>query len=638
MSLEIQSQDRIAWIHLDSEEIRIEKADPQLLRLFLGGRGLGAALLFKHVADPTNPFHPENPLIFSAGALTGTSWPAGSRYHVTFSSPLTGVYGYANAGGFIGSALRQAGYLALVVTGQAKEPAILRVAPEGISIEAAGPLWGAGTLETHDVLSAGGARVACIGPAGENLVRFSSIINDRHRAAARSGAGAAMGAKRLKAIVAGGKIEIEKPSDFRTQVQSAARKIRQNPATQGLHTWGTVSLVSIKNHTGDLPSYNHQYGQVPFVERIDAEAVARYTRKTKSCFACPISCGRFTIVEEGPYAGELEGPEYETLDALGPMCGVGDLKVIMHANRMCDDMGLDSISTGVVVAFAMECHQRGILSDSELSLDWGDPDSLLGLIDRIAHRQGLGNVMAEGVRRAAQSIGNGASNYAMHVKGQELPRQEPRIAKGFGLGHATSNRGADHLYALPTIDLASNVEAANHYFSPEIVPELIQPSNERYKPDLVAMSEHYCAVSDALGVCKFSTTETHALYPEDLAAGLSAFWDSEISADDLMAAGERIVNLERLYNTRLGLSRADDRLPDRILNEPMRIYEYEIDPVSGENVRSSEPVHVGKLQDLNAMLDRYYQLRGWSTDGIPTPETLARLGLDVWLDEVTETC
>jgi aldehyde:ferredoxin oxidoreductase len=216
----------------------------------------------------------------------------------------------------------------------------------------------------------------------------------------------------------------------------------------------------------------------------------------------------------------------------------------------------------------------------------------------------------------------------MHVKGMELPRQEPRIAKGFGLGHATSNRGADHLYALPTIDLAGNLEAAQRFFPAEIVPALMETDDETYKPDLVFFAEHYCAVSDALGVCKFTTAETYALYPEDLAAGLSALWGREISGEELLTAGERIVNLERLYNVRLGLSRVDDRLPDRFTSEPLEVYAFDSDEATRDVRPSPEPVHVGALRDFDGMLDRYYRLRGWDENGVPTPETLRRLGLD----------
>ncbi|MEA3396056.1 MAG: aldehyde ferredoxin oxidoreductase family protein [Chloroflexota bacterium] len=616
----------IAWIDLSTAATSLRLPDAGLTARFLGGRGLGAALLFRHLADPSDPFASGNPLIFAVGPLTGTPWPAGARTHVTFHSPLTGVYGYANAGGFFGAALRRAGYDALVITGRAEQPVYLEVTPDGIAIRPAGRLWGLGVHATHEALATGGARVACIGPAGENGVRFAAIIGDGSRAAARCGGGAVMGSKNLKAVVVHGQRPLDLPAEFRALARRAFEQVRDHPNVTGLRDWGTVHLVTVKNYSGDLPARNHQLGQVPWADRIDAQVIARYTRKTKGCFACPIRCGRVTRIESGPYAGDLEGPEYESLDALGPMCWIDDPEVIIHANRLCDDLGLDTISTGVTIAFAMECHQRGLLNDAELSLEWGDVDTLLGLIQRIARRQGLGSLLAEGVRRAAQSIGGDAAYYAMHVKGMELPRQEPRIAKGFGLGHATSNRGADHLYALPTIDLARNLDAAKRIFSPEIIPALMDTDDETYKPDLIIFSEHYCAVSDALGVCKFTTAETYALFPDDLAAGLSALWGREVTAEELLTAGERIVNLERLYNARLGLSRANDHLPARFTAEPLEIYDFDRDGATGE------PVHVGRLHDFDGMLSRYYQLRGWDENGVPMPETLRRLGLNIESD------
>lgn len=618
----------LAWIDLATRKVDLRSPDAWLERQFIGARGLGAVLLYRNVAVPTDPFAPENPLIFSVGPFTGTPWPTGARYHVTFHSPLTGVYGYANSSGQWGPALRRAGYAALVIVGRSPEPVYLDVTPNGIEFYPADSLWGRGTSAVHDELEADGARVTCIGPAGENRVRFASIINDRGRAAARCGGGAVMGSKNLKAIRVHGKTSSALPDPFIEEARSAFANVRDHPYVRGLRELGTVVLVRPKNISGDLPSRNHQFGQVPWVEQVDAQSIARYTYQTRACYSCPIRCSRLTRVDSGPCAGDLEGPEYETLDALGPMCWVDNPEVILQANRMCNDLGMDTISTGVTIAFAMECHQRGLLEDKELSLEWGDPSTLLGLIERISRRQGLGELLAEGTRRAAQQVGGDAPLYAMQVKGMELPRQEPRIAKGFGLGHATSNRGADHLYALPTIDLAGNLDAARHFFSPAIIPELMESDNEKYKPDLVALTEHYCALSDALGVCKFSTAETYALYPEDLAAGLSALWGQEVSAEQLMAVGERIVNLERLYNVRLGLSRRDDHLPRRFTTEPLPIHSYEQDAVSGSVVRSPNPVHVGQLHDFEAMLDRYYDLRGWDRNGVPRPETIRRLGLD----------
>jgi aldehyde:ferredoxin oxidoreductase len=385
--------------------------------------------------------------------------------------------------------------------------------------------------------------------------------------------------------------------------------------------------VAGKNATGDLPAYNHQEGQVPWAERVDGAAVATYTEKNKGCFACPIRCARVTRVDSGPYAGHLEGPEYETLDALGPLCGIDDLEVIMHGNRLCNDLGMDTISTGTIIAFAMECHQRGLLDDPRYSLAWGDAQTLLGLIKDMAHRRGLGDLLAEGSRRAAREIGADVQRLAMHVKGLELPLQEPRIAKGFGLGQATSNRGADHLYALPTIDLAGNLEAAQRLFPEEMVPTLMDVDDETYKPDLVIFGEHYCAVSDALGVCKFTTTETYALYPEDLARGLSALWGRQVSGDDLLGAGERIVNLERLYNVKLGLDRTDDQLPGRFIAEPLKVHPFARSEETGKVQASGEPIHVGRLRNFNGMLDRYYRLRGWNSQGVPTHRKLEELGL-----------
>jgi aldehyde:ferredoxin oxidoreductase len=619
---------KTAWINLSTGFVRTEPTDAYLISQFHGGRGLAAEVLYRHVANTEDALAPENPLIFSTGPLTGTPWPTGSRSHVTFHSPLTGIYGYANTGGEFGAALRQVGYDALVVIGRADKPVYLEVGPDGPVIKPATHLWGLGTHATHDALAANRARVACIGPAGERMVRVAAVINDRGRAAARSGGGAVMGSKNLKAIVVQGQKRLDLPPAFRKLAVGMAKEVRNHPNVSGLREFGTVVLVAGKNMTGDLPSYNHQRGQIPRVDRIDAQAIKGYTLRNKGCYACPVRCSRITRVEAGPHAGDLEGPEYETLDALGPMCGVDDPEAIMHANRLCNDLGLDTISTGVVIAFALECHQRGLLADDGFSLTWGDADSLLSLIKAIAYRQGLGDLLAEGTRRAAHTIGGDAPSYAMEVKGMEIPRQDPRIAKGFGLGHATANRGGDHLYALPTIDLAGNLEAAERLFPPDMVPALLDTDDETYKPDLVVFSEHYCAVSDSLGVCKFITAETYAQYPEDLALGLSALWGRKIDAQQLLTTGERIVNLERMYNVRLGLSRSDDRLPARFTKEPLDIYAYEGDETSGEVRPSAEPVHTGRLRDFDGMLDRYYHLRGWDANGVPTSDTLERLGLE----------
>lgn len=631
---------KTALIDLSTTTVSVIETPANLLRRFLGGRGLGAKLLYDHVGPDVDPLAPENHLIFTAAPLAGTPWPTSARLHVTFKSPATGAYGYANSGGHFVAELRHAGYDALVITGRASEPVILRITDGNIAIEPAGNLWGKTTGEIHDALlgpdpkpTAG--RVACIGPAGENLVTIAAIINDHSRAAARSGPGAVMGSKNLKAIHVKASTRPKPTTEFRAAARNTANKLQADPHLEGLRKFGTLVLMDSKNAGGDQPARNHQLVQVPFINQVNATAFDNYLLEHKGCYACPIKCGRKSEVAEGDYAVELGGPEYETTNALGPMCWLSDPEAIIYANHLCNEYGLDTISAGVVIAFAMELHEQGLLTDPDLSLEWGDVDTVIGLLRKMAYRDGIGDTLAKGTRRAAEAIGQGAEQYAMQVKGLELPRQEPRFAKGFGLGHATSNRGADHLYAMPAIDLAANWDAARHIFDAQIVPELMDPANEKYKPDMVVYGEHFCAITDALGICKFSTVEEYSLFPEDLAPGVAALWDKPVVGQDLLTIGERIVNLERMFNIREGLSRADDRLPRRFTEERAPLYEFEPDPDTGEMHQSEEPLRYGLIEDFDAMLDRYYDLRGWSRDGVPTVETLRRLGLEECLADVS---
>jgi aldehyde:ferredoxin oxidoreductase len=621
-----------AFINLSKGEINILETDSNELRRFLGGRGLGVRLLYDLVGSQVDPLSPDNALIFTAGALAGSPWPTSSRLHVTFKSPLTGAYGYANSGGFFAAELKHAGYDALIIKGRAPKPGMLQVFDDEISIRDATELWGAPVSETHHTLlgtdpSPQAGRVACIGPAGENLVCLSAIMNDFSRAAARGGPGAVMGSKNLKAIHVHASSRPGLPPHFRQEAKVATQKLQADPHLDGLRRYGTLVLMDPKNVSGDQPAKNHQLVQVPFIEKVNAAAFDAYLHHHKGCYACPITCSRQSLVSQRPYSVELEGPEYETTNALGPMCWISNPEAIIYANSLCNEYGLDTISTGVTIAFALELHEKGLLEDDTLSLEWGDENTLIGLIERIAYRRGLGAILADGTQRAARAIGKGAEYYAMQVKGMELPRQDPRFAKGFGLGHATSNRGADHLYALPTIDLAGNWDAARKIFPEKIVPELMDPANEKYKADLVVYGEHFCAVTDSLGICKFSTVEQYSLLPADLAPGISALLGDEMAGQALLQIGERIVNLERLYNVRLGMSRKDDYLPKRFTQERAPLYEYGADARTGEMITSQRPLRYGLINDWDAMLDRYYTLRGWDKDGKPTREVLQRLDL-----------
>jgi aldehyde:ferredoxin oxidoreductase len=630
---------KTATVDLSTSSVRVVETPPEILREFLGGRGLGASLLFDLVGPDVEPLSPANCLIFTAGPLSGTPWPTSARLHVTFKSPLTGVYGYANSGGFFAAEMRHAGYDAIVVTGRAAQPSILKVEDGSITVEAATGLWGQTTDAVHQAIlgpepKASAGRVLCIGPAGENLVRIAALINDYNRAAARGGPGAVMGSKNLKAIHVRATSRPAVAPELKAAAKAATARLNEDPRLDGLRRFGTLILMDPKNMSGDQPAKNHQLAQVPFIDRVNAAALDQYLVEHKGCYACPIRCSRKSEVSEGPYAVKIGGPEYETTNALGPMCWIDDPEAIIYANHLCNLYGLDTISTGVVVAFAMELHEKGLLDDigddsaARLSLEWGDARTLIGLIERIARRQGIGDLLAEGVRRAAQRIGGEARRYALHVKGLELPRQEPRVAKGFGLGHATSNRGADHLYALPAIDLGGAWDIAQRIFPAEIVPELMETDNEKFKADMVVYGEHFCAVTDALGICKFSTTEEYSLLPDDLAPGVSALYGKPLTGADLLLIGERIVNLERLFNVREGLSRADDQLPARFVEEAVPLYGFQRDSETGTMQRSAKPIGRAQIYDFEAMLDRYYHLRGWSEDGIPTLATLHRLALD----------
>lgn len=616
-----------ATVNLTTGEITRKTTDPELQRKFLGGRGLGAAYLFQLVPPDVQPFDSENCLIFTSGPLNGTPWPTSSRYHVTFKSPATGAYGYANAGGHFGPELNRAGYDAVIVTGKALTPVYIQILEEEISILPAEEFWGKPTSFIEGNLKTqGGGRVAAIGQAGENLARMAAIINDGGRAAARTGPGAVMGSKNLKALhVIGTKKPALTPA-FSELARKTSQYLTSHPDSQSLMDGSTLFLMGIKNMVADLPARNHQSAQVTYISNLDQKAFEQKWVKRKGCSACPMRCSRISkgITSDGEII--IEGPEYETTDAFGPMVDNSNPDVVIQANHLCNEYGLDTISTGVCIAFAMECRQRGILVDTQFSLEWGDADSILGLIEAIALRKGLGNVLAEGVARAAEVIGKGADRFALHVKGVEMPRQEPRVSKAFGLGHATSNRGADHMYGLPGMDSAGLWDAARKIFPEEILPELMDSLDETYKPDLLEYGENFCAVVDSLGLCKFSTAQTYVVMVDEIAAGLHAL-GIPVSAADLLQAGERIVNLERLYNIRHGFGSHLDTLPGRFTEEPLEVFEFTPGDTGQDAIRSQAPVATATIQDFPAMLQRYYWLRGWSVDGKPTPDTLERLEL-----------
>ncbi|RLG54003.1 MAG: aldehyde ferredoxin oxidoreductase [Thermoproteota archaeon] len=612
---------RVIVVDLEKGSIKRVFADKHHLNLFLGGRGCASFLLYQMVKRGMDPFSADNPLIFGVGPFTGAIWPSSSRFVVVAKSPATEGLGYANAGGFFGPYMRFAGVDFLILKGRANRPVFILVCDGRIEIRSAVDLWGKPVYETEQVLKdeVGGRRVsvACIGPAGERMVRFASIICDEGRVAARAGMGAVMGSKLVKGIVVSGegRVEPKNPEKFEKVSKEAFSKVVENPILRGYREYGTSIIILPKNDIGDLPTKNHYDGTFRNAHNISAERIHRLLGIVpSSCFSCPIGCGRKVRLKLN---GEkvFEGMEYETIASLGSNCGNSDARSIAEMNYMCNDLGLDTISTGVVIAWAMECYEKGLLTkeDTGIELEWGNAEAMKEIIRQIAFRKGFGDILAEGVKRASQKVGRGTERYAMHVKGLEIPMQQPRTVKMFALGHATSNRGADHLYALPTICYPWLREIAKEWLglSDEELDQLNDLDSWKQKAKAVVFSENLCAVADSLGLCKFPLIESYALPLSTLVKGYNALVGSNLTPIDLLKAGERIVNLERMFNVREGFSKKDDSLPERFLVDPMP---------SGSSK--------GSVVELGKMLEEYYKIRGWDpASGVPKDENIRELGL-----------
>lgn len=591
---------KILDIDLSSGTVQTTPLDMEMARLFLGGRGLGARLLWDLVGPEVDPLAPENVLIFATGPLTATGAQTSNRFSVTTKSPLTGTILDANSGGWWGMQFKRTGYDVLIVRGKAENPTLIEITPDGVVLKDAANLWGKTVPETSEALGQDNNRrnVLCIGPAGENLSRMAAIINDATRSLARGGPGAVMGSKNLKAIVVVGD-QKNTPADreqFRFMLYETGKLLKASPLTsQALPEFGTAVVMNVVNEIGALPTRNFQASQFEGAENISGEQMTdTILVRNQACWACPIACTRVTRTEKA----EGEGPEYETTWAFGAQCGIDELEVIAEANYLCNDLGLDTISVGSTIGCAMELAERGLV-DSELR--FGRADMLHDTIRDIAYRQGLGDELAEGSYRFAEA--HGAPELSMSSKKLEMPAYDPRGMQGQGLLYATSNRGACHM--------------RGNMLGPEVLalPRLIDRLATQGKAGIVAVHQDSAALIDSLVICKFTNM---AVAEEYFARTLSAVTGQPFSADDLMRVGERIWNLERLYNLREGFTRADDTLPDRLLNEPVQD-----GPSAGFTVK------------LAPMLEEYYQFRGWSQDGVPTQATLERLTLDSLVEGAT---
>ena len=603
---------RILYIDLSDSTITTITPDERLYRDYIGGSGIGARLLFDMTGPETDPLGPDNPIIWMTGPFTGTKVPTSGRHEITSRSPLTGIFGESDAGGRFGTALKRSGWDGLIVKGISDKPAIIVIKDENVTIEPAGDLWGKDTFYTDEHLKewfGPSCETSCIGIAGEKMVPISCIGHDGENArmSGRCGFGAVMGSKRLKAVAAMGSRDTEIADPARLMVQQKKMVPLLVEKMKGMNLLGTAGGTAAAEKMGDLPVQNWQRGNWPDAEKITGQVMAdTILKKNYYCASCPIGCGRDVEIKSGRWAGvKGAGPEYETLGLMGGSCLVNDLEAITYAADLCNRHGVDTIEAGSAVAMAMECFEKGFLSLDELdgiSAEWGSAEALVALTEKICRAEGVGKLLGLGVAGMAAKMPE-TEGFAVHVKGLTLPAHDPRCFNTMAVGYATSNRGACHL-----------TSSAYFFEKTAVMPEFgYEKPRARYTEGgeglLNFHAQNLMGLMDSLKMCKF--TIYGGVNVTEICEWYEAVTGIKTSVKEMALAGERIFNLKRLYNVRLGLSRKEDGLPERILTTPR----------NDEGTGNYTPV-------LEPMLDEYYEIRGWDRDGIPKRETVERLGLD----------
>jgi aldehyde:ferredoxin oxidoreductase len=610
---------KILRVNLTAGTVKSEPLNMEWARAYIGSRGLASKYLISEIDPKVDPLAVENKLIWSTGPLTGTMASTGGRYTVVTKGPLTGAIACSNSGGYFGAELKMAGWDMIIVEGKSAKPVYLYINDDVTEIRDAAHLWGKTVWETEEMLKKGLqdplARVSSIGRAGEQQVLYSSIVNDLHRAAGRSGVGAVMGSKNLKAVVARGTKgvgNIRDPKAFMKATFEKKKILAENAVTgQGLPTYGTQVLMNVINEVGALPTRNHRDSQFEGAKDISAEAMAT-PRKTdgkkqlvtnQACFGCTIACGRiskmdethFTVANKPQYWGASGGLEYEAAWALGAANGVNDLEALQYANMLCNEDGVDPISFGATVGAVMELYEMGVLKKEEIGIEapFGSAQALAFLAEQTVTGQGFGKIVGLGSKRLTAKYGH--PELSMSVKGQEFPAYDGRGIQGIGLAYATSNRGACHLRGYT---IASEVLG---------IPVKTDPLESDGKPELVKAFQDATAAFDSSGLCIFTT---FAWGLADLAPQIQAACGEEFTTEHLEKLGERIWNMEREFNNAAGFTHKDDNLPPRLLNEPAK----------------TGPAK-GKVNELAKMLPKYYEVRGWDPEGRPTAKTKERLGL-----------
>ena len=600
---------RILNVNLSSGRVDVETFDETFARQYLGGNGFAIRLLYERLAAGIDPLAPENMIVFAVGPTTDTTVPGATRCCAGTKSPLTGLFFDTTFGGMFAAAQKRSGFEAVAISGRAAEPVYLLVHEDGADIKPAADLWGRHTQETNHAIrerEGGNVEVCAIGPAGENRVRFACAVHtwdkSRDGVAGRGGLGAVMGAKHLKAVAVSGsrKTSVADPEAVKALLGETREPMKTG--TAALKNYGTTILVNMVNKIGALGVRNLQTEWYDKADAISGETYkAAYFDRDTTCFKCPVACGKDFHVNDGEYAGtRWKMPEYETIFALGSMLDNAHKGSIVKANELCDQLGMDTISLGVTLAFAFECFEKGLLSreDTGRDLAFGDYHAILELIEDTAYRRGFGDRLAEGSARLAAQLGGEAGRFLYAVKALEMPAHSARVLKGMSLGYATSTRGGSHHDTRPTLQYGTEHDN----------------TTTDGKPEFAVHNQHFTAVGDSLTQCRFvSERGFGGMLNEHYPRMINAVTGWDLSLQDVERIGERIWNLERAFNVREGVGRGQDVLPHRVMHEPV-----------------PEGMHQGMHcppEELGGMLDAYYALRGWTRDGVPTPERLRSLEL-----------
>jgi aldehyde:ferredoxin oxidoreductase len=616
---------RVLRIDLTDGSTRTQEMDRSAALMYLGGRGLNSKGLYEEVRAGADPLGPENKVFIATGPLVGTMFPTASRFNISAKSPQTGILGDSNAGGHFASEMKFAGYDQIIIEGRSREPVYIHISDGEVELRDAEFLTGRDVYERDRMIKSDlgdrGVQTLIAGPAAENGVRFAGVFANLMRAASRTGMGTVLASKGVRALAVKGtgSIEVADPGHFEELVLEIEAEIRCHEQYWPRRRMGTTRILMMADSAGFLPTRHYTAGTFERAEEVSGERLAEeFNVKGRGCFACTIPCSRFYVVREGPFAGLYgEGPEYEALGSFTSRVGNGDLGLALKANDVCNRLGLDILTTGECISWAMELHERGMLSGEEadgLDLSWGNGDAILALIEKIAHREGFGDLLADGSRAAAEKLGRGL-DLTMQVKGLDIIMADPRGLKGFGLGYAVASRGGDHLRSEPFLELSDDPELGLRMFG---VREATMRLADRGKGRLVSYFEDWNAVIDALEPCKNIMQNMEILTFERASEVIEAATGLKMTPAEVRAAGERIVNIERAFNAREGITRRDDRLPRRFLEEPL------------EHGASR-----GTVFDQEPMLDEYYAERGWDPEtGNPTPETLKRLGLESLIQDL----